>query len=297
MSKRDINRMKAILFDNTRCIGCLSCEDACDDHNAPLKRKWSEKKHRNFRKPPPGLSGEKWLHMSFHELPLKKSEQRKPFDWDDAPELVEERQYTYARHACMHCVEPACVSACIVGALKKQPGGAVTYDPDKCMGCRYCMIACPFHIPKWEWHLALPYIRKCTMCDDLQKAGKIPACVDNCPGNEDGPALMFGARFDLVYEAEKRIHENKDRYYPQVFGRDEVGGTCVLYIWDKNLTPEALGFPGNLKKRTIPNYSASSMSTVPYWVGGFAALLSGLNWIIKRRDKLSSGTDPDEGKE
>lgn len=297
MSKAEMLQMKAILFDSTRCIGCRSCEEACDDHNASKKRKWSEQDYKNFRKPPEGLSGDKWLHMNANELPLKPGEERKPFNWDDAPELMEEKQYAFIRHACMHCVEPACVSACIVGALKKQPNGAVTYNQDKCMGCRYCMIACPFNIPKWEWHKALPYIRKCTMCDDLQKAGKIPACVDNCPGNDDGPALLFGSRHDLLYEAERRIHENRDRYYPRVFGRDQVGGTCVLYIWDKNLTPPEIGFPANLKRRSIPDYSASPMSTVPYWAGGFAALFSGLNWIIKRREKLMTEKEPDEKEE
>lgn len=297
MSKADRFKMKAILYDNTRCIGCLSCEEACDDANASEKRIWSEKTHRNFRKPPKGLSGDKWLHMTYHKLSLKPGEKRKSFNWDDAPELMEEKQYSYSRHACMHCVEPACESACIVGALKKQPNGAVTYSQDKCIGCRYCMIACPFQIPKWEWHQALPYVRKCTMCDDRQKAGKIPACVDNCPGNDDGPALIFGNRYDLLYEAEKRIHGSKGRYYPHVFGSEEVGGTCILYIFDKNLTPAALGLPGNLGKRSIPNYAESPISTVPYWAGGFAAFLTGLNWIIQRREKLMNEEDSEKEEE
>lgn len=286
MSKADMLKMKAILFDSTRCIGCRSCEEACDEHNAAIKRKWSEKEQPGFRQPPPGLSADKWVHISYHELPLPAGEKRKPFNWDEAPDLALEKHFNYVRHACMHCVEPACANACIVGALQKQESGAVIYDRSKCMGCRYCMIACPFGVPKWEWHKALPYIRKCTMCHDLQAKGEVPACVDNCPGNDDGPALMFGSRYDLLYEAERRIHAERDRYYPHVFGRDELGGTCVLYIWDKRLTAQSIGFPGRLGKRSIPDYSASPISTVPYWVGGFAALFSGLNWVIKRRDKL-----------
>ena len=146
------SKMKAILFDSTRCIGCRSCEEACDEENASRKRKWLEKSHRDFRKPPQGLSGDKWVDMSFHKLPLQPGEKHKPFNWEDASDLMDGGQYAYVRHACMHCVDPACVNACIVGALNKQGNGAVTYDPDKCIGCRYCMIACPFGIPKWEWH-------------------------------------------------------------------------------------------------------------------------------------------------
>jgi len=296
MSFLDKSKMNAILFDSTRCIGCRSCEEACDEENASRKRKWSEESNKDFRKPPEGLSCDNWVHMSSHKLPLKEGVKHQPFTWDNAPELMDEGQYAFIRHACMHCVEPACVNACIVGALKKQDNGAVIYDPSKCMGCRYCLIACPFDIPKWEWHKALPYVRKCTMCNSRQAEGKIPNCVENCPGNEDGPALTFGRRYDLLYEAEKRIHENKDRYYPHVFGREELGGTGVLYIMDKHLTPAKVGFKGTYDTRSIPNYSKSPQSTVPYWVGGLGALFSGLYWLMKRREKVMEAEGKEEKK-
>lgn len=287
MDNQRSSKTMAILFDSTRCIGCRSCEEACDEENGSRKRKWSQEKHGDFRKPPAGLSGDKWIAMSHHPLPNRKPLE-KPFNWDDAPELMDEGQYAYIRHACMHCVDPACVSACLVGALTKQENGAVIYNPDKCIGCRYCMIACPFSIPKWEWHEPLPYIRKCTLCYPRLKVGKIPACVENCPGNEAGPALVFGNRDKLVYEAKKRIHQSPNQYYPRVFGEKELGGTGVLYIFNRNLSLSEIGFPGRLSTRSIPSYTEGPMSTVPYWVGGFAALFSGLNWIIKRRDKLMS---------
>ena len=298
MSLKGSPKLMAILFDSTRCIGCRSCEEACDEENSSRKRKWSPESHKNFRQPPPGLSGDKWIHMSYHPLSQKNTRSTQPFDWEEAPDLMDQGQYAYIRHACMHCLEPACVSACIVGALKKQENGAVIYDPDKCMGCRYCMIACPFNVPKWEWHHPLPYIRKCTLCYPRLKEGKIPSCVENCPGNEDGPALVFGRRDDLLYQAKKRVYENQDRYFPHVFGEREVGGTGVLFIFDKRLDPIQIGFPANMGSRSIPSYSQSPMSTVPYWVGGFAALFSGLNWIIKRRDKIiPENTEKKQGEE
>jgi len=285
-------KLKSILFDNTRCIGCRSCEEACDNENAARKRKWKEKE--DIRKPPEGLSGDKWLHVSHHPLPLKGNTARQPFNWDDAPVLQDDGQYSFMRHACMHCLEPACESACIVGALKKQSNGAVIYDQSKCMGCRYCMLACPFNIPKWEWHKALPYIHKCTMCFDRQKEGKSPACVEDCPGNENGPALLFGTRQELIYEGEKRIHENPDLYHPLLLGRDEMGGTGVLYLLNKNLNANLSPFPDNPGTRSIPNYSGIPQSTVPYWVGGLGGFLMGLNWIISRRNKVS--TEENENK-
>lgn len=289
MKKNAKHDYVAILFDSTRCIGCRSCEEACADENNSRKRLWTEKSTNSKRKPPQGLSADKWLHMNYHKLPMADESKRRPFDWEEATELMEEKQYTFVRNACMHCVEPACESACIVGALKKQENGAVIYDPDKCMGCRYCMIACPYKIPKWEWHEALPYVRKCTMCYPRQQEGKIPACVEACPGNGvDGEALVFGSRYQLLYEAEERIHKNKDRYYPHVFGRDELGGTGVLFLLPKDFTPVMAGFPENLGKRPIPSYSRSPQATVPYWVGGLGTFFASLTWIIQRRQKLMS---------
>jgi formate dehydrogenase iron-sulfur subunit len=276
--------MKAILFDATRCVGCRKCEKACDVQNEKDKRKWSKEKDGDFRPPPKGLSGEKWLHLSFHKRPDKKDHGK--FDWADVPGEVDEDKYMYTRHACMHCLDPACVNACIVGALQKTKEGPVIYDKDMCIGCRYCMLACPFHIPKWEWHKALPYIRKCTMCYERQQKGEEPKCVGAC----DYGAIEFGDRDDLLYEAQGRIREdkeeNKDKpnYYPHVFGKDEVGGTSVLYL--TRLHAGKVGLPGNLGKRSIPNFAASPMSTVPYWIGGLGAMLAGTYWIIDRRNKV-----------
>jgi formate dehydrogenase iron-sulfur subunit len=286
------SKTNAILFDTTRCIGCRNCEDACDTENAARKRKWTKAEYGDFRPPPEGLSAEKWLQMNYHPLKLAEGTKPKPFDWNDAPELAEEGQFAFNRRACMHCVQPSCETACIVGALRRQETGAVTYDKDKCIGCRYCMIACPFNVPKWEWHNPLPYIKKCTMCHPRQLEGKEPACVEGCPGNYDGPALIFGQRHTLLYEGEKRIHESDDRYYPHVFGRDEIGGTGVLYLIQKDLVPKILGFPESMITRSLPDYAHDPMSTVPYWVGGLGAMFWGLFHVIKRRDQVMA----EEGK-
>ena len=285
--------MKAILFDAARCIGCRSCEDACADHNKERIRLWSKDKSGGFRKPPDGLSSDKWIHITFHPLPLPAGVSRKEFDWSDAQELADEGQYMYTRHACMHCVDPGCVSACISGALQKNERGSVTYDSNKCIGCRYCMVACPFGIPKCEWHESLPCIRKCTMCDDLVSVGKKPACVEACPGNNDGPALLFNERDSIILEAKKRIENSGGLYNPAVFGEKEVGGTCVLYI--SRLTSGEMGFISGMSERSIPDYSKFSLSTVPYLAGGLGLFLGGLYWFFKRRDEVQKAERLEKG--
>lgn len=126
----------------------------------------------------------------------------------------------------MHCDEPACASVCPVGSLHKEANGAVVYDADKCIGCRYCMMACPWSVPSYQWDSPVPFVRKCTMCNDRQQLGKAPACVSGCPTG----ALQFGRREDLLNEARTRIAKNPDRYVDHIYGEKEAGGTGVMYL-------------------------------------------------------------------
>jgi formate dehydrogenase iron-sulfur subunit len=136
----------------------------------------------------------------------------------------------------MHCQHPACVEACIVGALEKQDDGPVTYDDRKCIGCRYCQVACPFGIPSFEWDKPMPWIRKCTFCADRQGGGLSPACVTTCPTS----ALVYGEREDLLSTAHARIDARPSRYVNHIYGEKEVGGTAWLYL--SPVPFDALGF-------------------------------------------------------
>jgi ferredoxin len=128
----------------------------------------------------------------------------------------------------MHCNDPACASACIVGALSKQENGAVHYDKGKCIGCRYCMIACPFQIPAYEYAQPLtPEVRKCTFCfDRISREGGRPGCADVCPVE----AITFGRRNDLLQLARKKIADDPGRYIDRIYGEHEAGGTSWLYL-------------------------------------------------------------------
>ena len=257
---------KGMLSDLTKCIGCGWCQQACQEWNhLPAQQSGAEAQRETTC-----LSADVWT----------------------VPELkvVEEKgeQYqVFVKRQCMHCVDPACVSACPVGALQKLDSGPVVYDCTRCIGCRYCMVACPFSIPKFEWEESLGRIRKCTFCVDRQEDGLEPACAAACPTG----ALMFGDRDSLIAEAEARIQADPDRYFHHVYGKEELGGTSWMYL--SPVSFEAMGFPA---VGTEPVTSLSE-AIATYGTAGVAAsvtlLLGGLYyWFNGRQPKLQEAHEP-----
>ncbi|NQT15285.1 MAG: 4Fe-4S dicluster domain-containing protein [Planctomycetes bacterium] len=242
----------AILTDTTLCSGCEKCVEACKREN-----KLGKDEPRRWKKRIDDLSSTR------HTTIL-----RRPGDH-------------YVRAQCRHCVEPACASACLVGALRKTPEGPVVYDREKCMGCRYCMVACPYGIPRYDWENPAPYIRKCGMCYDRLKQGGLPACVEACPEK----ATIFGERGDLIQKAHDRIRDNPGKYVDKVYGEFEVGGTSVLYISDIPL--DFLSFERELDDRRLPDLTWAALSKVPPLVLGMGGLMTGVWWIVGRRMKLA----------
>ena len=192
------------------------------------------------------------------------------------------------RQQCRHCLEPACLSACLVGALQKTPEGPVIYDSDKCMGCRYCMLACPYGIPRYDWEEPVPYIRKCDMCYERLREGGQPACVEACPEK----ATIFGKRDELIQVARDRIRGNPNKKYKdKVFGEFEVDGTSVIYISDISLDFLAMkresGDEPELGDESLPALTLAALSKVPPLIVGMGTLMTGIWWIIGRRVKLA----------
>ena len=194
---------KGILTDVTKCIGCERCVEACVQVN-----KLPADPPAHF-KAGDGLSGSRFT--SIVKIPGKG-----PEDW------------RMVRRQCMHCLDPACQAACLVGAFEKMPDGPVVYDPVKCIGCRYCMLACPFTIPRYEYDKQLPYVKKCKMNEDCRVEGGMPACVSACPTG----ATIFGPRKLLIEEARRRIAAEPGKYVNHIYGEQEFGGTSVIYISD-----------------------------------------------------------------
>jgi Fe-S-cluster-containing dehydrogenase component len=192
-----------LLYDTTLCIGCKACVVACADANdLPRDTAWSDGR---------------W---------------HAPVDLNATTKNIiklyaQDGEESYVKRQCMHCIDPACVSACMLGALKKDELGIVSYDPTFCVGCRYCEMACPFNVPKFEWaNVFTPKIVKCELCRHRLAQGGKPACTEVCPRE----AVIFGTRADLLAEAHRRLAADPGRYVPHVYGETEAGGTQCLYL-------------------------------------------------------------------
>jgi|SRR5215831_1015130 len=239
---------KALLFDSTMCIGCGACYGACKEKN----------------------------HLSVTAGNFLQDDLSV-----ETYTVVNRRQHQYIRRLCMHCEEPTCVSVCPVGALVKTEAGPVLYEESKCMGCRYCMQACPFTVPQFEWKNPVsPRISKCNLCHDRIEAGLATACAAVCPTG----ATKFGSRDELVAEARDRIRKNPEKYYEHIFGLKEVGGTSVLMLAAVPL--EQLGYPTGLLKQPLPPLTREVLHKLPGVVGIGGVLMCGVWWITNRRNQV-----------
>ncbi|MGZ5441006.1 MAG: 4Fe-4S dicluster domain-containing protein [Thermoanaerobaculia bacterium] len=250
---------KAILFDSTQCVGCLECEAACAKENG--------------------------LPYDDQVAKVKKTSDTK-FTYVAVKTIKDEEKYM--RNLCMHCIDPTCVSVCPVKALTKSAEGPVVYDASKCMGCRYCMMACPFQIPKYEWSKAIPTVKKCIMCSERVAEGKQTACAEACPTG----ATFFGDRDLLLVEARKRIDENPLQYVNHIYGEMEAGGTGVLML--SSIPFSEWGFPANLPTHSLPSITEGVLAHVPDVVTLGSAVLGGIYWITHRREIVAKTEQEDD---
>ena len=239
-------KSKGLLVDISKCIGCRECAHACAKIN--------------------NLPEEDAMELSATHYTVVKGYN------DDS---------VFVRKLCMHCNQPTCVSACLVGAFTKTETGAVLYDESKCIGCRYCMQACPFEVPRYEWGSLAPKIQKCRMCYEKVAAGGQTACADACAVG----ATVFGDRDDLIREARKRIDETPGAYVDHIYGLQEAGGTSVMFL--SAIPFEKLGFPMNLPNEPIPELSWRVLPQIPKYAVAASVVLFGINWITARRNDVA----------
>ncbi|HEY1467716.1 MAG TPA: 4Fe-4S dicluster domain-containing protein [Candidatus Acidoferrum sp.] len=291
MSQRpNATAIKATLVDTTNCIGCRACQVAC--------KQWNDREGEETQlqygpldfQNPATLSAKTLTLISFHEIPD-----------ENAPGSL---RYIFSMKRCLHCLEPACASACPTTALKRQPDGPVTYDAGKCIGCRYCVWACPWGVPTAQWDSLAPKIQKCTHCADradqpvpltlnglglnLEESNQflaniaVPACVKACPAD----CLKFGEREEMLTEARSRIAKRPDRYINHIYGENEAGGTSVLYL--SSVPFEKIGFP-DVGTKSYPGRSSLALHLVSPAVIAVGAILGGIFSFMKRRTLAIAG--------
>jgi formate dehydrogenase iron-sulfur subunit len=255
------------LVDTTLCIGCRRCEWACKEANK-LPNRMSPKEYErdrsvfnSFRR----TTTDTYTVVNRFKNPLDTS---KP---------------VYVKKQCMHCSEPACASSCFVQAFAKKPEGAVLYNPDVCVGCRYCLAACPFNIPAYEYDDPwAPKVTKCTFCfDRVTKEGGVPACVGACPLG----VMTFGKRSDLLEVGRRKIRDGAGKYVNHIYGEHEVGGTCWMYL--SAIPFHMIGFRTDLGTEPIPVFGKMFLSVASPMYIVFPALAIGLYTFSKRREQIS----------
>lgn len=239
---------KALLYDSTKCVGCRLCESGCSE-------KWGMPYNDKI------AAEEK---LSAHKLTTIKTHGER-----------------FSRRKCMHCAEPTCASVCPVGAFTKTKLGPVVYDENKCIGCRYCMTACPFGVPTYEWTSRTPRIRKCDGCYERVAAGKPTACTEACPSE----ATITGELDTLIAEAQKRFAESPNDYHKKIYGLKEAGGTTTLYL---SAVPfDQLGLRTDLPMEALPPLTWKVLSTVPDVAAVGSVMMGGIYWITHRREAVA----------
>lgn len=265
-----------VLHDTTRCIGCRRCEEACNQVN-------------HLPKP----------SKPFTDLSVTETRRRTTaYEWTVVNKYEMNGKPVFRKLQCFHCNDPACASACFAKCFQKLPDGTVAYDGSQCVGCRYCMVACPFYVPGFQYDEAFdPLVQKCTFCEPRLKEGKLPGCVEACPVN----ALTFGKRSDLIKVARARIADTPGKYMNYIYGELDAGGTAWMVLApaadaadpvppdnpaDAGPDLKQLGLNTHLGNRPMGELTYGALGAVPMIVAFWPVLFGGAYAISKRREAM-----------
>jgi Fe-S-cluster-containing dehydrogenase component len=245
----------AMLYDATHCVGCQACVSACAQANHLSQNGRLDTLRQGSR------------DLSDTSLNIIK-----------LCNAGDGTASSFVKQQCMHCVDPACVASCMFKALSKDANsGVVSWNPSRCVGCRYCEIVCPYRIPRFQWSGMNPRIVKCEFCKDRLAQGQSPACTSVCPTH----AVIFGKRADLLREASVRTKGNPHRYFEdRAFGEHEGGGTQVLYL--SRISFQKLGLP-KLSNESIPAHSLKWQKRIYTWMLAPTAAYAVLVGLLSKR--------------
>lgn len=249
-----------VLHDTTRCIGCRQCEKACQQvNNLPMPKK------------------------PFSDLNVTHTKRRtSAAEWTVVNRYNVDGKDVFRKLQCLHCQDPACASACFAQCFKKEKDGSVSYEGSQCVGCRYCMVACPFYVPGFQYEEAWdPLVLKCTFCRPRLQEGKLPGCVEKCPMD----ALTFGKRSDLIKLARNRMEQNPGRYVDYIYGETDAGGTAWMTL--SGVSPDKLGQDVHLGNRPMGELTAGALGAVPMIIGFWPVLFAGAYGITKRKEAIA----------
>ena len=217
MSGTDVvKKRKGLMITPDLCIACRGCQTACKQWN---KLPADKTVNRGGYENPPNLTANLYNQIHFIEKPQAVG-----------------IQWLFVRRACMHCGEAGCMDICPApGALFRTREGAVGFDKEKCIGCKLCVAACPFDVPRYDEN---DKISKCTLCADRTSNGLPTACSKGCPTG----AIMFGTRDDLIAKARTAGYT--------VYGENDLQGLGVMFALKSD--PKEYNLPK-------PEYKASIM--------------------------------------
>ena len=259
-AKRNFSQDRTFLIDTTRCTGCRSCQVACKQWNQMKAEETTFFNGEGYQNPP-NLSENTLTAIKFRDY------------WKYG-----KNEFAFYKEMCMHCNDPACVSVCPVSAFIKTPEGPVIYDAKRCIGCRFCMVACPFGVPKYQWSKGLPLVVKCSGCYSRVKEGLIPACAKACP-----TAITYGSRQEMINEANRRLTAHPGKYMSRIYGLEEAGGTSVLYL--SMLPFNELGFK-KVTQRPLPSLTWAALRFVPAAFITMGGSLAFISWLTNRTERI-----------
>lgn len=248
-----------VLYDSTQCVGCQECERACAKaHNLP----------------------EPTEELQVGVIRKTSENQRSVVNCYSTS-----KGDVFVRNQCMHCNEPACAAACLTQAMYKTKEGPVIWRGEKCMGCRYCMVSCPFNVPKFEYHSANPKIVKCDMCYERIIKGEKPVCAETCQAG----ALFYGTRRELIAEARRRIAASPADYLGEIYGEHVAGGTANVYLSPVDFNE--IGLNTKLQNESYPALSKGFLYTVPSVFVLLPTLLLGIHEATKSKQLKDEEND------